>query len=131
MLDTLKLTHELAGAGMSREQAERVARALGEALQGAAATRADVQQLRTEIEQLRAERRSHLDEVRAEMGQLRAELRGAVGQLRADLAAAEARLRRRQRNGLAVAVVVLAAIVGLLLQFLPAALPMLPPGFGG
>ena len=95
MLDTLTFSRRLTKAGMAREQAEEFAAALNEALEGAAATKADLQELRVDLRAEIAELRAEIAEVRAQVVQLRADLDGLRTEFRTEMAALEARLEQR------------------------------------
>jgi len=82
LFDTLRLSRTLRDKGhFSHEQAETLAEALGEAVQGELATKADLAALKADMAALKAE-------LKADMAALKVELKG-------DLAALESKLEAR------------------------------------
>jgi chromosome segregation ATPase len=89
MLDTLKLTKRLEGAGLERQVAEAMAEAFAESTSETVATKDD---LRHEVATLRAEIHSLGSELRTEMHSLGSELRTEMQTFRWQIIAAVALL---------------------------------------
>ena len=109
--DTLSAAHELEASGFKREQAEAIA-AVVRAGQGDLATKADIRQVREQLErsreqlehkievantQLRGEVKQDIAELRSEVKQDIAELRGEVKELRGEVKQDIAELRGENR----------------------------------
>ena len=77
LIDTLTLKTDLLDGGMPEPQAAAIVKALADAAVGQLATKADIADVRTEIEALRAE-------MNAKMGALRADLNMKIEALRGD-----------------------------------------------
>lgn len=82
MLDTLKLARRLTAAGMPPEQADGVAEAIAEGFGEQVATKADVNELRAEIESLRMSTTAEFKSVRADIVALGGSLRNEIAALR-------------------------------------------------
>ena len=100
MLDTLKLTKRLEGAGLERPVAEAMAEAFAESTAETVATKDDlrheVENLRTEMHALGAQLRTEMDALGS---QLRTEMDALGSQLRAEMSALGSGLRT-EMNGL-------------------------------
>ena len=84
-VDTLSLAKELREAELSTTQAEAIAAAIGRAVLQGTATKADVQVLRSDLEQVRSETRGEFALVRSDLEQVRSETRGEFALVRSDL----------------------------------------------
>ncbi len=95
VVDTLQLSDAFRKTGMESEQAEGMARALGEELGEHVAVKGDLQSgfrqvrsdLRAEIQQVRGDLGAEIQQVRAEVRQVRSDLGAEIQQVRCDLEA--------------------------------------------
>ena len=76
MIDTLTLKTDLLDGGMSEPQATAIVRALANADVGQLATKADIADVRTEIEALRAEMNAKIEALRSDLNMKIEALRG-------------------------------------------------------
>jgi hypothetical protein len=111
LFDTLKFAHRLKDAGFDAKQAEGAAEALGDALTGTVATKADIDALGTRIDGLSAM-------MKAEISALSARMEGRFAQVDAKIAEVSARIDSKFSETVrwifAAVVVNVGAIVGLL-----------------
>ena len=83
--DTLAVARRLQEADFTDRQAEALTGAIGTALTGGVATKADIADLRSEMAEMKAD-------LRSEMGEMKAELRGEMAELRGEMDARFARV---------------------------------------
>jgi hypothetical protein len=120
-IDTLKVARRLREAGFTEPQAEAVVGAVQEAtIAGDLATKADLEPLRAETAELRAEVKAEIAELRAEVradiADLRSEMRQSALRLEAKLEAIKADILNRVFSLILGALVVnIVAIVGAVL----------------
>ena len=99
LFDTLRLSRTLRDKGhFTAEQAEALAEALGEATQGDLATKADLAEIRTEIAKLKNELKTEIADLRTERKAEVAEIRTEIADLRTELKSEIAGLRSEQRT---------------------------------
>jgi len=97
-IDTLKLAKRLRQADFTQPQAEALAEAVAEAMVENVATRPDLAQLRTGLQQDIGELRA---ELKQDVADLRAELKQDIAQLRADLKQDIAAIRTELKRDIA------------------------------
>ena len=130
--DTLSAAHELEASGFKREQAEAIA-AVVRAGQGDLATKADIRQVREQLErsreqlehkievantQLRGEVKQDIAELRGEVKELRGEVKQDIAELRGEVKQDIAQLEVRLAWRLVAAMgVIIAANAGMLALF--------------
>ena len=99
VVDTLRLSDTLRKAGMEREQAEGVARALGKELGEHVAVQGDLdagfQGVRSEMGLMRSELDARIDGLRSEMALMRSELDARIDGLRSEMALMRSELDAR------------------------------------
>jgi len=99
LFDTLKLARRFQGAGIPAQQADDMAEALADAMQGQVATKADLQELEFrlsgEIAATRADLRQVEIRLSAEVAGVRSELTATRAELKGDIAKLEERIERR------------------------------------
>ena len=102
--DTLSAAHELEASGFKREQAEAIA-AVVRAGQGDLATKADIRQVREQLERSREQLEHKIEvantQLRGEVKQDIAELRGEVKELRGEVKQDIAELRGEVKQDIA------------------------------
>ncbi len=99
--DTLAAVRNLEKAGMGTSQAEAVTETIRVAVFQGVASKEDIDELRSEIGELRSEMKADIGELRSEIGELRAEMKADIAGLRAEMKADIAELRAEMKADIA------------------------------
>ncbi len=85
LLDTQKHVDALRDAGVSEGQSRAHVSVLQDALKEGVATKSDLKEVRAEMQELRAEMQAEMREIRAEMKEMRAEMQAEMREIRAEM----------------------------------------------
>ena len=124
-IDTLTIARQLEAAKLPREQAEAIATAIRDSETASfalLATKADIVEVRAEIEVLRKELKAEIEalrrEFRGEIDALRKEMIGEIGALRKEMAAEMKLLAQRMTIKLGTMLVAAVALMAALVRLL-------------